>query len=51
MTLDRVTSFSRIKTYKIHVTVKVLGGISFHIRAENRKLLKDTLAFFVVSCV
>ena len=32
MTLDDVTSFSRIKTYEIHVnasiTVKVVGGIS-----------------------
>ena len=32
MTLDDVTSFSRIKTYEIHVnaciTVKIVGGIS-----------------------
>ena len=32
MTLDGVTSFSRIKTYEIHInaciTVKIVGGIS-----------------------
>ena len=49
MTLDGVTSFSRIKTYKtlvnVSVIVKVLGGIAFHVMAENWKHLKDTLAF------
>ena len=49
MRLDGVTSFSRIKTYKtlvnVSVIVKVLGGIEFHVMAENWKHLKDTLAF------
>ena len=27
------------------ITVKVLGGISFHVMAENWKHLKDTLTF------
>ena len=38
--------FLESKTQEIHVnTVNVLGGISFHVMAENRKHLKDTLAF------
>ena len=49
MTLDGVTSFSRIRNLEIHVnasvTVKVLAGISFHVMAEIWKHLKDTLAF------
>ena len=49
ITLDGVTSFSRVKIHEIHlnasITVKVLGGISFHVMAENWKQLKDTLAF------
>ena len=44
-----VTSFSRVKTFEIHVnasvTVKVPGGVSFQVIAENWKQLKDTLAF------
>ena len=41
--------FSHKKPHEIHVnasmTVKILGGISFHVMAENWKHLKDTLAF------
>ena len=41
--------FLASKTYEIHVnasiTVKALGGISFHVMAKNWKHLKDTLAF------
>ena len=49
-TLDGVSSFSRVKkTHEIHVnapvTVKILGGISFHVMVQNWKYLKDTLAF------
>ena len=49
ITLEGVTSFSRIKNFDIHVnaaiTVKALSVISFHIMAENWKHLKGTLAF------
>ena len=49
MTLDCETSFIASNLYDIHVnasiTVKVLGGISFHVIAKNWKHLKDTLAF------
>ena len=49
MTVDSVKSFSRIKSYKIHVngsiTVKVLGGISFHVMAKNGIHLNDTVEF------
>ena len=49
MTLGGVTSFSRIKTYEIHVnasiTVKFHGGISFHVMAEAGQYPTDTLAF------
>ena len=56
ITLDAVTwFFSHKKTQEIHVnasiTVKVLGGISFHVPVKNWKHLKHTLAFlkFLVS--
>ena len=53
--LDGLTSSSRIKTYEIHVNafiaVKVLGGISFHVLAENWKHLKDALVFHPFMCV
>ena len=49
MPLDGVTSFSRIKTYEIHVnasvTVKVLSGSPFHVMSESLKHLKDRLAY------
>ena len=49
MTFGGATSFSRIKTYKIHVnasiTFKVLGEISLYVMAENWKHLKDILEF------
>ena len=54
MTLDGVTSFSRIKTYEIHVnasiTVKDVGGIS---SCNGGKLEKSEgyNCFLVVSCV
>ena len=39
--------FLASKTYEMHVNasikVKVLGGVSFHVMAENWKHLKDTL--------
>ena len=48
ITLDGVTSFFALKTNEIHVnasiTVKVLGGISFHVMADWENL-KDKLAF------
>ena len=39
------------KTYEINafITVKVFGGISFHVMAENWQYLKDTLAFLLES--
>ena len=54
MKLDDAASFSRIKTYKIHVnasiTVKVLGSMSLHVMAEKGKGLKKTLAFSFFLC-
>ena len=47
MTLDGVTSFSRIKTYEIHANAsitKLLAGF-LHVMAENWINLKDTTAF------
>ena len=48
MTLDGVT-LSRTKSYEIHVnvsiTIKVLGGVSFHVTVINWQQLKDTLGF------
>ena len=49
MTLDGVQSLLASKTYEIlvnaFITVKLLGGIPFHIIAENWKHLKGKLAF------
>ena len=55
MTLDGVTSFSRIKTYEIHVNAcitksKLLAGF-LYVMAENWKNLKVLTAFFIVFCV
>ena len=49
MILDGVTVFLHKKTNETHVNtsiilVKVLGGIFFHVMAENWKHLKDTLS-------
>ena len=52
ITLNGVTSFSRIKNLGNTgecPTVNVLGGISFHVMAENWKHLKDTLPFHFFS--
>ena len=50
-----VKRFHASKTYEIHVkvpiTVRVLGGISFHVMAEFRKYLKDSLAFSSFLCI
>ena len=51
-----VTSFSCIKSLQNNVnasiTVKVLGGISFHVFQENLKHLSEGhTCFFVISCV
>ena len=48
ITLDDVTSCSRIKTYEIHVNAfiivkEVFGGISFRVLAENWHHQKDAL--------
>ena len=49
MMLHGVTSFSRIKTFEIHVNAfsksKVISGISFHVMEQNLKYLEDILAF------
>ena len=49
ITLGGVLSFSRIKnlrnTLNAPITVKVLGGNSFHVMAEYWEHLKDKLTF------
>ena len=49
MTLDGVTSFSRIKTYEIHINASItdqnFGGISFYVMAENWQHLKVHLPY------
>ena len=46
--LDSITAFVRIIFFfEIHVNASItnLGGISFHVMAENLEQLKDALAF------
>ena len=51
----RKLRFLASKTHEIYVntsiTVKVLGGISFHVVVENWQHLKGTLAFSSFLCV
>ena len=53
MTIDGVTFFSASTTYEVHVNtcipVKVVGGVSFHVMAENWKNLKGAFAFSLLS--